>query len=64
MKNNKITYYEHFRAFIPNYKRAYFKAKLQNDLECIIDLKANIYKNWNLTKEQKLEILKEIGVVE
>lgn len=59
-----MNYYEHFKTFIPNYKKQYFKAKLQNDMQCILDIKENIWKNWNLTFEQKKEILKEIGVVE
>ena len=59
-----MNYYEHFEFFIPNYKRFYFIAKLQNDMNAILDLKENIWKNWNLTLEQKKEILKEIGLVE
>lgn len=59
-----MNYYEHFKTFIPSYKKQYFKAKLQNDMQCILDIKENIWKNWNLTFEQKKEILKEIGVVE
>ncbi len=59
-----MNYYEHFKFFIPNYKRFYFIAKLQNDMNFILELKENIWKNWNLTLEQKKEILKEIGLVE
>lgn len=59
-----MNYYEHFKTFIPNYKKQYFKAKLQNDMQCILEIKENIWKNWNLTLEEKKEILKEIGVVE
>ncbi|MCI9434748.1 MAG: hypothetical protein HFI86_05720 [Bacilli bacterium] len=59
-----MNYYEHFKIFLPNYKRQYFKAKLQNDIECILDIKNNILKNWNLTNEQKSDVIKMIGIVE
>ena len=59
-----MNYYEHFKTFRPNYKKQYFKAKLQNDMQCILEIKENIWKNWNLTLKEKKEILKEIGVVE
>lgn len=57
-------YYDHFKTFISNLKRQYFKAKIQNDTYAILDIKENIWKNWNLTLEQKKEILKEIGIIE
>ena len=59
-----MNYYEHFKTFIPNLKRQYFKAKLQENMMAILDIKENIWKNWNLTLEQKKEILKEIGIIE
>lgn len=63
MFNNR--YYEHFRKFwVPIYKKQYFKEKVKGNLKGIIDIKDNIYRNWNLTKEQKLEIIREIGIVE
>ena len=46
-------YYEHFKTFIPSYKKQYFKAKLQGDIDDIIAIKDNIWRNWNLTVEQK-----------
>lgn len=58
------SYYEHFKKFIPVLKRQYFKAKIQNDMCAIFDIKGNVWKNWNLTLEQKKEILKEIGITE
>lgn len=58
------SYYEHFQKFIPFLKRQYFKAKVQGNVLAIFDIKENILKNWNLTLEQKKEILKEIGIVE
>lgn len=58
------SYYEHFKTFLPNYKKQYFKAKLQDDIRAILDIKDNIWKNWNLTIAQKKEVLKEIGITE
>lgn len=57
-------YYEHFKTFIPSYKKQYFKAKLQDDIDEIIAIKDNIWRNWNLTVEQKRKIIKEIGITE
>ena len=59
-----MNYYEHFKTFIPNLKKQYFKAKLQKDMKAILDIKENVWKNWNLTKEEKKEVLKEIGIIE
>lgn len=57
-------YYEYFKTFIPSYKKQYFKAKLQGDIDEIIAIKDNIWRNWNLTVEQKRKIIKEIGITE
>lgn len=57
-------YYEHFKTFLPNYKKQYFKAKLQGNINEILAIKENIWNNWNLTIEQKKEVIKEIGIVE
>lgn len=59
-----MTYFEYFKGFIPIYKRQYFKAKLMNDMNAILDIKENIWNNWNLTLKEKKEILKEIGLTE
>lgn len=59
-----MNYYEHFKTFIPNLKKQYFKAKLQKDIKAVLDIKENVWKNWNLTKEEKKEVLKEIGINE
>lgn len=59
-----MNYYEHFKEFIPNLKRQYFKSKVQKDMNAILEIKENIWKNWNLTLEQKKEVLKEIGIIE
>lgn len=57
-------YYKHFRTYIPIFKRQYFKAKVTNNIKQIIEIKDNIWRNWNLTEEQKKSIIKEIGIVE
>jgi hypothetical protein len=60
-----MNFYEDFKTFwLPIYKKQYFKSKLQNSLKNIIEMKENIYRNWNLTKEQKLDFIKEIGIKE
>lgn len=64
MKELNERYYEHFKCFLENYKRQYFKAKMQNDMSCILEIKENIWKNWNLSLEQKKRVLYEIGLVE
>ena len=64
LKGTNMSYYEHFKTFIPNFKKQYFKAKIEGNMNVILELKESIYKNWNLTKEQKKETLKEIGIVE
>lgn len=57
-------YYQHFKTFLQIFKKQYFKAKLQNDMDAILDIKESIWKNWNLTLAQKKEVLREIGLVE
>ena len=60
-----MSFYENFKEFwLPIYKRQYFKAKLQNNLEEIIEIKDNIYRNWNLSKKEKLDFIKAIGIKE
>lgn len=56
-----MNYKEHFNTFwIPILQRQYFKYMLMKDKEAIKELEDNIWKNWNLTKENKKEILKKI----
>lgn len=47
------SYYEHFKTFIPDLKRQYFIARIQENMLAVLDIKENIWKNWNLTLEQK-----------
>lgn len=56
-----MTYKEHYYEFwIPILKRQYFKYMLTNDQKAIEELKSNILKNWNLTDEEKEEILNKV----
>lgn len=58
-------YKEEFKTFwIPILKKQYFKYMLTNNKEAIIELEDNIWKNWNLSKEEKRKILKIIRGVE
>ena len=57
-----MNYYDHFKTFMPNYRKQVFKAKLQSDTRALLEIKENILKNWNLTKYQKEEILKMLGL--
>lgn len=60
-----MNYKEHFNTFwIPILKKQYFKYMLTNNKEAIIELEDNIWKNWNLSKEEKRKILKIIRGVE
>ena len=46
--------------WIPIYKKQYFKYRLTNDVDAIIDLFDNIWRNWNLTIEEKRKLINEI----
>ena len=50
----------YFDYWLPIFKRMYFKFKLLGDMKAIIELEDNIWKNWNLSKEDKKNILKQI----
>jgi len=51
---------DYFEFWIPILKRQYFKLKLTNDTEAIIDLESNVWKSWKLTREEKRKVLKRI----
>lgn len=58
-----MKYLESFKKyFLPSYKRAVFKAKLKNDTDALIELQNTIWTNWNLTKNEKIKLLKELGI--
>ena len=46
--------------WLPFYKRQYFKYKLLNDYQGMVELIDNIWRNWNLTTEEKRKIIYEI----
>lgn len=46
--------------WIPILKRQYFKFKLMGDIKAIVELEDNIWRSWNLTREEKRKILKRI----
>lgn len=44
--------------WIPILKRQYFKFKLMGDIRAIVELEDNIWRSWNLTIDEKREVLK------
>ena len=50
----------YFDYWLPILKKQYFKFKLQGDIKAIIELEDEIWKNWNLSREEKRKILKQI----
>lgn len=50
----------YFDYWIPVFKRMYFKFKMLDDIKATIELENEIWKNWNLSKEDKKKILKQI----
>ena len=56
-----MSYKKHFNTFwIPILQRQYFKYMLTHNKEAIVELEDNVQKNWNLTKDDKIEFLKKI----
>lgn len=56
-----MSYKKHFNTFwIPILQRQYFKYMLTQNKEAIVELEDNVQKNWNLTKDDKIEFLKKI----
>lgn len=51
---------KYIEYWLPIYKKQYFRYRLLNDCEAIIDLIDNIWRNWNLTTEEKRKITYEI----
>ena len=54
MKNNYFDYW------LPIFKRMYFKFKMLGDIKAIVELESEVWKNWNLSREEKRKILKQI----
>ena len=51
---------KYFDYWLPIFKRMYFKFKLLGDIKAIIELEDEVWKNWNLSKDDKKKILKQI----
>ena len=54
MKNNYFDYW------LPIFKRMYFKFNLLGDIKAVVELENEIWKNWNLSKQEKRKILRRI----
>ena len=50
----------YFDYWLPIFKKMYFKFKLLGDIKAIIELEDEVWKNWNLTEEDKRKVLKKI----
>lgn len=44
---------QYFDYWLPIFKRMYFKFKLLGDIKAIVELEDEIWKNWNLSREDK-----------
>lgn len=60
-----MNYKEHFDTFwIPILQRQYFKYMLTKDKKAIEELENNVRNNWNLTKDEKIQMIRRIRGVE
>lgn len=58
-----LRYYKDFKAFwVPILKKQVFKVQVANNTNALLEIKENIFKNWNLTKTQKDLIYELIGL--
>lgn len=54
-------YTEEFNKFwIPILQRQYFKYRLTKDKKAIEELENNVRNNWNLTKDEKIQMIRKI----
>lgn len=51
---------DYFDYWLPIFKRLYFKFKLLGETKAIVELEDEIWKNWNLSREEKKNILRKI----
>lgn len=51
---------DYINYWLPIFKKQYFKFKLLGDIKAIIELEDEVWKNWNLSREEKRKILKQI----
>lgn len=58
----RTNYYDSYvKVWVPILKKQYFKAKVKNDMNMILSLKENIYRNWHFDSRQKRKIWKMVG---
>ena len=56
-----MNHYKGFITFwIPILKKQVFKAKMQSDNNVLLEIRENIWNNWNFTKEERNSILGEL----
>ncbi len=56
-----MNYKEHFNTFwIPILQRQHFKNMLAKDKKTIEELENNVRNNWNLTKDEKIQMIRKI----
>ena len=48
------------KYWVPILKKQYFKYKLTKDKKAIEELENNVKNNWNLTRNEKVQIIKKI----
>ena len=51
---------DYFDYWLPIFKRLYIKFKLLGETKAIVELEDEIWKNWNLSREEKKNILRKI----
>ena len=51
---------DYINYWLPIFKRMYFKYKLLGDIKAIIELENEVWKNLNLSREEKKKILRQI----
>lgn len=57
------TYFEYWIIFwLPIYQRQIFKARFNKDMNTLLSIKENIYKNIHFNQDEKKEILKRLNI--
>ena len=60
MREESFKRNNYFDYWLPIFKRMYFKFKLLGDIKAVVEIEDEIWKNWNLSREDKKKILKQI----
>ncbi len=56
-------YFEDWLGFwLPIYKLQVFKAKLTKDINALLEIKENMYKNVHFSKEERIELLNKLEI--